>query len=95
MRWLSALLAAGLAVATACRSQKEAAQMRTGGAGVTAQAAGAGPAPTEQEPAGLSEWRMPVPDQSYNVREGRVLFRYYCSADNQRRRTKICSLSDP
>lgn len=63
MKWVALSLAAVLAFAAACRIQT----------------AGEQPAAQPDLPAGPEGWKMPVPDETYNVREGRVLFRHYCA----------------
>jgi mono/diheme cytochrome c family protein len=48
-------------------------------------AAGCGPPMRGEEQAAqapaaaAAAWKMPIPDQDYNVREGDALFHYYCS----------------
>ena len=56
-------LAAVLAFAVACRSQTAGEQFA---------------APPDLSMA-AEDWKMPVPDEPYNVREGRALFRHYCA----------------
>jgi mono/diheme cytochrome c family protein len=45
----------------------------------TGSAAPEEPAPADKAKAAAAPWKMPVPDQDYNAREGAALFHYYCA----------------